>query len=62
MKMTYEIAMAAGWDEVTRHARKAGRTSWNEDDYNAGVELFERLWSVEDDLASRYGARVEVAR
>lgn len=41
--VTYEIAMAAGRDAGNRSMRAAGRTSWNEDDYNTAVELVQRL-------------------
>jgi hypothetical protein len=41
--MTYKIAMAAGRDAGNRSMRKAGRTSWNEDDWNAAAAETERL-------------------
>lgn len=42
--MTYKLAMAAGQDEGNRHMKAAGRSTWNEEDYNAACEEFERLW------------------
>jgi hypothetical protein len=30
--------------------RQAGRSVWNEDDYSAAVEEFNRLWPEECDL------------
>jgi hypothetical protein len=41
--VTYEIAMAAGRDAGNRSMRAAGRTSWNEDDYDAAARLAARL-------------------
>ena len=43
----YEIAHAAAWDTGNRHARAKGRDTWNEDDYNACVEEFNRLMPIE---------------
>jgi hypothetical protein len=40
--MTYDLAMAIFKDTANRSMRQAGRTSWNEEDYNAGVEAFHR--------------------
>lgn len=45
--MTYGLAMAAAKDAANRSMRKAGRTKWNEDDWNAMCAEFERLWPVE---------------
>lgn len=45
--MTYKLAMACGQDAGNRHMRKAGRMAWNEEDYNAAVEEFSRLWPME---------------
>lgn len=41
--VTYPVAMAAGRDAGNRSAKAAGRTAWNEDDYNAAAELVQRL-------------------
>jgi hypothetical protein len=42
--MTYKIAMAASQDAGNRHAKKHGRTAWNEDDFNHAAKEFERLY------------------
>jgi hypothetical protein len=39
----YRIAMAAGKDSGNRSARKAGRETWNVDDYNKAVDTAARL-------------------
>lgn len=44
IKMTYHLAMAAGWDAGNRHMRTNGRASWNQDDWNVACEEFNRLW------------------
>ena len=41
--ITYEIAYAAGTDTGNRNMRAAGRTAWNEDDWNAACTTFARL-------------------
>jgi hypothetical protein len=41
--MNYKLAMAAGRDAATRNMRKAGRSEWNEDDWNVAAELVARL-------------------
>ena len=43
-KMTEALARAVGADEANRLMRAAGRTSWSEEDYNAAVAEFNRLW------------------
>lgn len=40
--LTKALAYAAAMDAGNRHMRKAGRTAWNEDDYNAAVVRRER--------------------
>ena len=40
--MTYDIAMAIFKDTANRAMRKGGRTAWSEEDYNAGVDAFNR--------------------
>lgn len=42
--MTYDLAHRAGWDAGNRSMKTAGRTVWNEDDYNACWAEFNRLW------------------
>ena len=53
--MTYALAHAASMDAANRSMRKAGRTVWNVDDYNAHVREFDRLWPIEMEL--KYGNR-----
>lgn len=44
--LTPEIARAAGWDAGNRSMRAAGRTRWNEDDWNAACEVTNRLMAM----------------
>ena len=44
--MTFELAHAAASDAGNRSMRKAGRSRWNEDDWNSMVETFDRLWPM----------------
>jgi hypothetical protein len=48
---TYQIAMAAGQDAGNRSMREAGRTAWNEDDYNTAAEVANRLLDMEGNRA-----------
>lgn len=48
--ITREIAHAASWDAGNRSMRSAGRTAWSEDDYNAAVAEYNRLWPLEVEL------------
>jgi hypothetical protein len=41
--ITYQLAMAAGRDAGNRSAKAAGRTAWNEDDFNTAAEVTTRL-------------------
>ena len=43
VKMTYELAMAAGQHTGNCSMRQAGRTCWNRDDWNAACREFNRL-------------------
>lgn len=43
MKLTKAMVYAAGRDAGNRSMRAAGRTEWNEDDYNAAAAEFARL-------------------
>jgi hypothetical protein len=45
-QMTYLIAHAAAADAADRSMRAAGRKAWSEDDYNAAVAEFERLFPL----------------
>jgi hypothetical protein len=41
--MTYQIALAAGFDEGNRHAKKHGRKIWTVDDFNAAARKVDEL-------------------
>lgn len=43
VKMTYELAMAAGQDAGNKHMRKADRTFWNKNDYYVATKEARRL-------------------
>lgn len=47
MRLTRELAWAAGWDAGDRSMRAAGRKRWSKKDYAAAVAEFDRLWPVE---------------
>ena len=42
-ELTYNLAMAAGQDAGNRSMRKAGRTQWNDDDWDAAAAETQRL-------------------
>jgi hypothetical protein len=42
--MTQQLARAAATDAANRQMREAGRTKWNEDDYDLAAREFNRLW------------------
>jgi hypothetical protein len=46
--ITYKIAHASGWDAGNRSMRKAGRSEWNEDDYNESIRVMNRLLEAHD--------------
>lgn len=46
IKVTYKIAMAAGRDAGNKSMRAAGRTGWNEDDWNVAAEVTARLLAL----------------
>ena len=50
MKLTYEIARAAGQDAANRNMRKNHRKKWNQADYNISVREFNRLWPVSREI------------
>lgn len=37
------LAHRAGWDAGNKSMRAAGRSAWNEDDWNAAHQAYERL-------------------
>lgn len=43
VELTYKLAMAAGQDAGNRNMRHAGRTVWNEDDWNVAAEIASEL-------------------
>lgn len=45
------IAHAAGWDAGNRSAAAAGRSAWNEDDYNAAAAESTRVFPEEAEVA-----------
>jgi hypothetical protein len=46
VQITYKIAMAAGQDAGNKSMHAAGRTAWNEDDWNRAAEVTARLLST----------------
>ena len=45
--MTYEIAMAAGFDAGNRHASKHGRKVWTVEDFDAATRTVDKLLEVD---------------
>jgi hypothetical protein len=41
-----KIAYAAGWDAGNRSMRAGGRTAWDEGDWDAACEVFDRLMDL----------------
>ena len=52
MRATQAIAHAAGWDAGNRAMGAAGRRAWNEDDWNAACDTFDRLMRIVDAAAA----------
>ncbi len=46
IKLTRELAIAAGWDEGHRSMRTAGRKAWNEEDAAIAWKELNRLWPL----------------
>lgn len=44
--LNYHLAMAIGQDTANARMRKAGRTKWNQADYNASVKAFYRCFGT----------------
>ncbi len=40
---TPTLAHAAGWDAGNRSMREAGRTEWNEDDWNEAARIYTKI-------------------
>ena len=53
MKMTKDLARAAGYDVAQRNMRTNGRKKWNAEDYHLGAIEFEKLWPLNKDLKER---------
>lgn len=49
LEQRYEIAMAVGKDTANRCMRKAGRTQWNDQDWNVMVKEFNQLFPLAGD-------------
>lgn len=43
IKLTLDLARAAGMDAGNRSMRKAGRKHWNEDDFDAAATVYNHL-------------------
>ncbi len=52
MTATFKIAHAAGRDAGNRSARRAGRTRWSEDDFNAAARVMEQILATISEIAS----------
>ena len=48
LKLTYEMAHAAGQDEGNRSMRKAGRDTWNEEDWHAAATKMNELLDMKE--------------
>jgi len=42
--LTYKLAMAAGQDAGNRHMRRAGRSVWDDSDWDTACAEFARIW------------------
>ena len=43
---TYELAVAVGHDAGNRSMRKAGRITWNTEDWNIAAKVFEAVYPM----------------
>jgi hypothetical protein len=50
VKLTRELAWAAGQDAANARMRKEGRTKWNAADYALACCTFRELWGEERDV------------
>lgn len=48
--ITVAIARAAAQDAGNKHMKDAGRTTWNEEDWNAAAEELGKLWPEEESI------------
>jgi hypothetical protein len=46
IKITYKLAHAAGWDAANRQMHAAGRTTWNEEDFNLAARTMNELLAL----------------
>jgi hypothetical protein len=51
-RATQAVAHAVGWDAGNSAMRAAGRTAWNEDDWDAACDAFDRLMRLADSAAA----------
>lgn len=51
--LTRKLAWASSTDAGNRSMRKAGRDKWDQEDYNAAVDEFNRLWPIEREMEDR---------
>lgn len=61
MTLTKAMCYSAGRDAGNRSMRKAGRAKWNQDDYNAAAEEFERLLPFANCNYTEEAARYELS-
>lgn len=55
IRTTVRIARAAGWDAGNRSMKAAGRTAWNEEDWNVACEVFETMMRRIAEIAADEG-------
>ena len=41
-----DAAWKAGWDAGNDSMKQAGRTAWNEDDFNEAHRIAQRIWDL----------------
>lgn len=46
MTITYAVAMAAGQDAANRQMKAAGRTSWNDEDFDLAAATVRKLMGL----------------
>jgi|GEM_PF-2995952 len=56
------IAHAAGWDAGNRSMQDGGRTAWNEDDWNAACEVYDRLMRLVEEVPLYWRQRIRPAK
>ena len=45
IKLTYELAQAAGWDAGNASMRRGGRTKWSQEDWDEAAKVSSRLFA-----------------